>query len=101
MLLFCFIVETSHSGAANGLKFTADGLHLVSCGSDNRIHLWNTNTGKNTMVNYGRVTNSGKRSVQFALSEGSAQDLIYMPHGTNIEVLDMHSGTHLHMLTGH
>ena len=45
-----FLVSTAHNGHVNGLCFTENGLHLVSCGTDNRVRLWNTLNGKNTLV---------------------------------------------------
>ena len=85
----------------NGLQFTADGLHLVSVGTDQRVQLWNTSTGKNTMVDFNRIPNSGKRTVQFAISNGSARDLIYMPNRAEIEVWDIFTGEHVNRLQGH
>ena len=41
---------TAHNGHVNGLCFSSDGLHLLSFGTDNRLRLWDTSTGKNTLV---------------------------------------------------
>ena len=41
---------TAHNGHVNGLCFSSDGLHLLSFGTDNRLRLWDTCTGKNTLV---------------------------------------------------
>ena len=43
-------VTTAHGGYVNGLHFTADGLHLVSFGTDDRLRLWDAITGRNTLV---------------------------------------------------
>lgn len=43
-------VNTAHNGRANGLCFTADGLHLLTTGTDDRMRLWNSATGENTLV---------------------------------------------------
>ena len=43
---------TAHNGHVNGLCFSSDGLHLLSFGTDNRLRLWDTCTGKNTLVRY-------------------------------------------------
>lgn len=92
---------TSHNGPVNGLEFTADGLHLVSLGTDQRVNKWNTSTGKNTMTDYTKVHNSGKRHVQFAISNGSTSDLIYMPHRSEIDVWDINTGEEIDRLRGH
>ncbi|CAO2648987.1 Nn.00g099360.m01.CDS01 [Neocucurbitaria sp. VM-36] len=50
----------AHRGPVNGIVWTEDGRHLVSCGHDQRIRVWNTDTGANTLANFGpMVKNSG------------------------------------------
>jgi DNA excision repair protein ERCC-8 len=50
----------AHRDAVNGLVWTEDGKHLVSCGHDARIRVWDTDTGANTLANFGpMVKNSG------------------------------------------
>lgn len=42
---------TAHSGKINGLKFTGDGLFLVSAGHDEKVRVWDIlNHGKNLLV---------------------------------------------------
>lgn len=43
-------VVTAHSGIVTGVRYTHDGLFVVSCGSDDRVKLWDGTTGRNTMV---------------------------------------------------
>ena len=43
-------VVTAHSGLVTGVRYTHDGLFVVSCGSDDRVKLWDGATGQNTMV---------------------------------------------------
>ena len=85
----------------NGLQFTADGLHLVSIGTDERVHMWNTSTGEKTKVNFNRVPSVGSRNVQFAISSGSSPDLIYMPDRGKIDVWDIKTGKEIDKLHGH
>jgi len=50
----------AHRDAVNGLVWTEDGKHLVSCGHDARMRVWDTDTGANTLANFGpMVKNSG------------------------------------------
>lgn len=50
----------AHRGPVNGMVWTEDGQHLVTCGHDQRIRVWDTNTGANTLANFGpMVKNSG------------------------------------------
>ncbi|KAJ3029654.1 DNA excision repair protein ERCC-8, partial [Rhizophlyctis rosea] len=44
---------TAHDAAINGLRFTSDGLHLLSTGHDEKMRLWDVYTGKNSLINYG------------------------------------------------
>ena len=48
----CDLVHTAHNGHVNALSFTEDGLHLVSFGTDDRLRLWDTMSGRNTLVRY-------------------------------------------------
>jgi DNA excision repair protein ERCC-8 len=50
----------AHRGPVNGIVWTEDGQHLVTCGHDQRIRVWNTSTGANTLANFGpMVKNNG------------------------------------------
>lgn len=43
----------AHRGPVNGIVWTEDGHHLVTCGHDQRIRVWDTDTGANTLANFG------------------------------------------------
>lgn len=50
----------AHRGPVNGIVWTEDGRHLVTCGHDQRIRVWDTDTGANTLANFGpMVKNTG------------------------------------------
>lgn len=49
---FFLTVNTAHNGRVNGLCYTSDGLHLLTVGTDDRMRLWNSSTGENTLVSY-------------------------------------------------
>lgn len=42
--------NTAHDGVVNGLEFTSDGLHLVSIGHDEKMRVWDLESGLNTLV---------------------------------------------------
>ncbi|NWX19475.1 ERCC8 protein, partial [Aegotheles bennettii] len=44
--------NTAHNGRVNGLCYTNDGLHLLTVGTDDRMRLWNSSTGENTLVSF-------------------------------------------------
>lgn len=93
---------TAHSGNVNGMSFTMDGLHLVTSGTDNRIRLWNIETGRNTLVNYGKIQNETRKGLQFAVSCWCKSDLIYIPDEyCNIHVYEMFTGRKIDTLRGH
>ncbi|XP_013402996.1 DNA excision repair protein ERCC-8-like [Lingula anatina] len=93
--------STAHSGAVNGMCFTSDGLFLVTFGTDERLRLWNTSNGKNTMVNYGKINNENEKSVQVAISNSCDPTLVYVPEFADVAVYDMFSGERYHTLRGH
>ncbi|KAL3869598.1 hypothetical protein ACJMK2_042266 [Sinanodonta woodiana] len=93
--------KTSHLGLINGMKFTSDGLHLLSTGTDDRIRLWNTTTGKNTLINYRKTKNDWKRAIELGITVNCSPDLIFIPNVCSIEVYNLFSGEHVQTLRGH
>ena len=81
--------------------FTSDGLFLLTYGTDNTLRLWNTTTGKNTMVNYGFISNKSRKKVQIAISENGCPDVAIVPNESNLEILELHSGMQVSTLRGH
>lgn len=43
----------AHNGATNGLVWSDDGRFLVTTGHDERVRVWNMDTGANTLANFG------------------------------------------------
>ncbi|GLH12654.1 Protein will die slowly [Gryllus bimaculatus] len=95
------LTSTAHDGYVNGLCFTADGLFLLSYGTDNRLQLWDAYTGENQMVNYGDIPNRTKKCVQFAVSVNTNPILAYVPSEGNIFVFELHTGLKVKTLLGH
>ena len=50
--LFLLPVNTAHNGRVNGLCFSGDGLYLITMGTDDRMRLWNSSNGENTLVSF-------------------------------------------------
>jgi DNA excision repair protein ERCC-8 len=73
------VTNRAHDGDVNGLEFTSDGLHLVSIGHDDKMRVWDLETGLNTLVTeiYVRLLMKGViRSIyQKQTSDGS--DSVY------------------------
>ncbi|XP_072043883.1 DNA excision repair protein ERCC-8-like [Amphiura filiformis] len=94
-------VHTAHNGHVNGLSFTEDGLHLVSFGTDDRLRLWETTSGKNTLINFGKCTNEGRKTLKLAVSIGSQPDAVFVPSVGDIAVYDLQNGELVYDLNGH
>lgn len=93
--------NTAHNGRVNGLCFTSDGLHLLTLGTDNRMRLWNSATGENTLVNYGKVSNTSRKCVKFTVSAGCNPDFAFVPVDSTIAVYTIYTGEKISVLKGH
>ncbi|XP_063137791.1 DNA excision repair protein ERCC-8 isoform X4 [Rattus norvegicus] len=93
--------NTAHNGKVNGLCFTSDGLHLLTVGTDNRMRLWNSSSGDNTLVNYGKVCNSSRKGLKFTVSHGCNSEFVFVPYDSTIAMYAVYSGERLAMLKGH
>ncbi|XP_010177425.1 PREDICTED: DNA excision repair protein ERCC-8-like, partial [Mesitornis unicolor] len=93
--------NTAHSGRVNGLCYTNDGLHLLTVGTDERMRLWDSCTGENTLVNYGRVYNDSKKGLKFAVSSGCNPEFVFVPYDNAIAVYTVLTGELVNMLKGH
>lgn len=94
-------ISTAHNGHVNGISFSHDGLHLLTYGTDDRLRLWDTFTGKNTLVNFGGVHNPSRKAVKLCLSSGTTEEVAFVPSGSNIEVYELVTGRHVATLGGH
>ncbi|KAM8866741.1 DNA excision repair protein ERCC-8 [Synchiropus picturatus] len=94
-------VGTAHNGRANGLCFTEDGLFLLTTGTDDRMRLWNSATGENTLVNYGKVSNESRKKLQISVSRGCSPEFVFVPCGSSVALYDLHSGELVTSLRGH
>ena len=79
----------AHNGPVNGLLWTGDGQYLITAGHDERVRVWDTSTGANTLVNFGHtVRNRNLSTVTPVLSPqgwvGKGKDLIFWPNEREI-----------------
>ncbi|XP_026177933.2 DNA excision repair protein ERCC-8 isoform X2 [Mastacembelus armatus] len=94
-------VHTAHNGRVNGLCFTGDGLYLLTTGTDDRMRLWNSANGENTLVNYGKVCNESRKRQQLTVSRGCSPEFVFVPCGSSVAVYALHTGELVTMLRGH
>ncbi|XP_010153097.1 PREDICTED: DNA excision repair protein ERCC-8-like, partial [Eurypyga helias] len=99
--LFVLTVNTAHNGRVNGLCYTNDGLHLLTIGTDDRMRLWNSSTGENTLVNYGKVCNESRKGLKFSISCGCNPEFAFVPYGSTIAVYTIFTGELITLLRGH
>ena len=83
------------------MAFTPDGLHLVTFGTDEHVRLWSTTSGKNCLVNFGRLSNDSRKCVKLAVSAGTSQTMLFVPNYGDVEVYDIFSGLLVRTLRGH
>ncbi|CAO3646565.1 unnamed protein product [Cunninghamella blakesleeana] len=71
----------AHRKGVNGLTLSSDGNYLISLGLDEKIRLWNTQTGFNTLVNYGNYfRNQYKTNHQAVISDKNVwPPLLFIP----------------------
>ncbi|XP_041108055.1 DNA excision repair protein ERCC-8 [Polyodon spathula] len=93
--------NTAHNGHVNGLCFTSDGLCLLTTGTDDRMRLWNSSTGENTLVNYGKVSNESRKGLKFTVSSGCSPEFVFVPCGGTIAMYALYTGELITMLRGH
>ncbi|XP_077571497.1 DNA excision repair protein ERCC-8-like [Stigmatopora nigra] len=94
-------VNTAHNGRVNGLCFTSDGLYLLTSGTDDRMRLWNSATGENTLVNYGKVNNGSRKRRQLTVSRGCSPEFVFVPYGNSVAIYGLYTGELVTMLRGH
>uniref|UniRef100_A0A4W5KE97 DNA excision repair protein ERCC-8 n=1 Tax=Hucho hucho TaxID=62062 RepID=A0A4W5KE97_9TELE len=94
-------VNTAHNGRVNGLCFTVDGLYLLTMGTDDRMRLWNSANGKNTLVNYGKVSNESRKGLKITVSRSCSPEFVFVPCGSSVAVYTLHTGELVTMLRGH
>lgn len=88
----------AHRGPINGLTFHPSGHHLISTGHDNRIRIWDTDTGANTLTNFGpMIRNNGLAPnvpvlapVEFLPPGG---EFLWYPNGSEILGFELWEGT--------
>lgn len=93
---------TAHNGVINGLRFTPDGLYLISCGTDDRVRLWDVALGINTLVNFGSIINNNPRRQRYIdVCYDTNPPVLFVPSAHNVLVFDLFSGNKICTLVGH
>ena len=87
----------AHNGLVNGLIWTEDGRHVVTGGHDERIRVWDTVTGANTLANFGPIIKNPRISTLWpALAPRSmvrpGDDFFFYPNEREILMYELFEG---------
>jgi DNA excision repair protein ERCC-8 len=93
----------AHRGPVNGLIWTEDGRHLVSCGHDARIRVWNTSTLANTLANFGPMVRNSHLTPCIPVlppteNLESEKDVLFYPNESEILGYELFEGKLLRRL---
>lgn len=87
----------SHDGSVNGLKFSDNGLNLISLGRDGRVRVWDVSNGRNLKCKFPRFLNKTKSYVKFDV----CGDIMAIPSQSFIYTLNMRDNSVVQELSGH
>jgi DNA excision repair protein ERCC-8 len=93
----------AHRGAVNGLTWTGDGQYIMSAGHDERVRVWDTSTGANTLASFGPTLKNSHLSnlpllTSPTTSTACGQDLLFYPNEKELLVFNLHQGALLKRL---
>ena len=86
------------------LTYTPDGHNIISLGKDNRLQLWNSLNGVNTLTNYGKIPlNSAvaESSLQMACTDLCVDKYVYVPSNSNLLMYNVLEGSLKSTYKGH
>jgi DNA excision repair protein ERCC-8 len=87
----------AHRGPVNGIAWTEDGHYLATCGHDERIRVWDTDTGANTLANFGPMVRNSGLAPRIPLLPPARflpleKDMLFYPNGQEILAYEMFEG---------
>lgn len=87
----------AHADLVNGIVWTENAKHVVTSGHDERIRIWDTVTGANTLANFGPVIKNRNLSTLLpALASRDlvrpGQDVLFFPNEREILMYEMFEG---------
>lgn len=93
----------AHNGPVNGVLWTDDGRHIVTAGHDERVRIWSSQTGANTLVNFGPVIRNTLLSTLLPVLSPeilgeTGKELMFYPGLNEILIFELFGGTLLKRL---
>lgn len=96
---------SAHDGGVNGLLFSPDGSELLTFGKDDRLRLWDAESGRLLHVSYEGAANAAPRNITLAATAcggpGTAHACAYVPCGRLLHVYEWATGALVSRLRGH
>lgn len=88
---------TAHTGPVNGVVWSEEGRYVVTVGHDERIRVWDTESGANTLASFGPVVRNRHLSTLLPVVAprglvASGQDVLFYPNEAEILMFEMHQG---------
>lgn len=88
----------AHVGACNGVVWTDSGHKLITAGHDERVRVWDTATGANTLSHFGPIVKNTHLSALLPLVVPSSvtpagQHVMFYPNEKEILMFDLFNGT--------
>lgn len=103
-------LQIPKSPTVNGLKFTTDGISLVSTATDGTLNVWYPHSGVQDdvitpliKVSSGPIRTKSQETVHFDLlpSRTDMPPLVLLPDDINVLMLDLKRGKYFNRLEGH
>lgn len=94
----------AHSGPIVSLNYVNENNHIISLGKDNTLRLWDSQSGVNTLVNYGRVPLSSavaEMTLQMTFTDHCQPNYLFVPSGNNLLMYDLLEGELKNTFKGH
>lgn len=87
----------AHNGAINGLSWTDDGAFIITAGHDERVRVWDSATGANTLASFGpTLKNSHLSNISLLTSPTSAtppmKEILFYPNEQELLMFLLHEG---------
>ncbi|KAJ1977901.1 hypothetical protein H4R34_003412, partial [Dimargaris verticillata] len=97
--------NVAHNASINGLAFTHDGHRLASLGADRKMRLWDVQSGRHLLVNYGsKLPCTARRKYDLVIPPLTDcwPPLVFIPFSKTCEVgcWDLYSGEFVKTLKG-
>jgi DNA excision repair protein ERCC-8 len=94
----------AHTGPIIGLAYTNNGHRIISLGKDNSLRLWDSISGLNTLVNYGKAPlNSAvaEACLQISTIDMCNPNYVFIPGGNNLLMYSILDGELVQTFKGH